>query len=82
MSCTPSIISENLAVVLSWAAIRVQNSIVSLSEVHNKTIEVNGFTVPLIFEHVLLYQTSQYYQITRKNASVKKYDCSPVHKVK
>ena len=42
--------------MLSYAAIRVgcQKLQVSLSEVHNKTIEVNGFTVPQLFiEHVL-----------------------------
>ena len=47
--------------MLSWAAIREGGPKlqVAFSEVHNKTTEVNGFTVPqLIFEHVLLYQTS------------------------
>ena len=58
--CTPSIISENFAVVLSWAIIigwaKLQ---VSLSEVHNKTTEINEITVPQLFlEHILFYQTS------------------------
>jgi hypothetical protein len=46
--CTPSVISVNFAVVLSWAAIRVGCPKLqgSLFEVHNKTTEVNGFTVP------------------------------------
>jgi hypothetical protein len=47
--------------MLSWAAIRIKRPKlqVSLSEVHNKTTEVNGFTVPhLFFEIVLYYQTS------------------------
>jgi hypothetical protein len=59
--CTPSVIGENFAVVLSWAAIRIgcPKLQVSLSEVHDKMTEINGFTVPqLFFEHVLLYQTN------------------------
>jgi hypothetical protein len=40
------LIKETFAVVLSWAAIRIgcPKLQVSLSEVHNKTSEVNGLT--------------------------------------
>jgi hypothetical protein len=46
--CTPSVVGDNFAVVLSWAAIRIgcPKLQMSLFEVHNITTEVNGFTVP------------------------------------
>jgi len=66
--CTPSVVGCRWEVIILLCCALVgshQNRgsktprSVSLSEVHSKTTEVNGFTVPQIFfKHILLYQTS------------------------
>ena len=61
MHTTPSIVGNFFAVALTWVAIRLRRPKiqVSLSKVHDKTADVNRFTIPqLFFEHVILNQAS------------------------